>query len=117
LAANHQGEACREAHTGHRPDDRDLTVFERLAERLADRPRELGQLVEEEHTPVRQADFAGAGHPGAAADQSGHRDGMVGSAERPRGRQRRGCWDQPGRRQHLGDLEGLVPVEVGQQPT
>jgi hypothetical protein len=47
-----QGEACREAHTGYRPDDRDLTVFERLAERLADRPRELGQLVEEEHTPV-----------------------------------------------------------------
>ena len=47
---------------------------------------ELGELVEEEDAVVRQGDLAGAGQ-GAAADEPGVGDGVVGRAEGAHGDQ------------------------------
>jgi hypothetical protein len=79
--SHHQREAGREAHAGHGPRDRDRALLQRLAQRLARGPGELGQLVEEQHAPVGQGDLAGPGDL-APADQGGDRDGVVGGAER-----------------------------------
>ena len=114
IGRRHQGEAGREADAGHRPDHRHRPVLQRLAERLAGRPGELGQLVEEEHPMVGQADLAGAGDV-AAADQAGDRDGVVGGPERPRRDQAGARAEEPGRREHPGDLERLVALQRRQQ--
>ena len=55
-------------------------VFERLAQDFEDVARELGELVEEEHAVVREADLAGA-RDHAAADEAGVGDGVVRRAE------------------------------------
>jgi hypothetical protein len=56
------------------------------AQRLENGARKPGQLVEEEHRVVYEAHLAGAGN-GAAADETGVGDGMVG--ERKGRRERR----------------------------
>src|SRR3954454_13824475 len=69
--------APRHAH------DRDVTVLERLPERLERGPLELRHLVEKEDALVREAHLAGPRHPSAATpDQGGYRRGMVRRPER-----------------------------------
>ena len=76
-------ETCRkgEAHGG--PAQRDDAVLQRLAQHLEHVPAELGQLVQEQHAAVGQADLAGA-RDRPAADQAGVADGVV---RRPEGAQ------------------------------
>ncbi len=45
--------------------DIDLARLQRLTQRIEHRALEFGQFVEEQHTQMREADFAGA-HPQAA---------------------------------------------------
>ena len=52
-----------------RPRDGDLAVFERLAQAFERRGAKLGELVEEQHAEVRQADLAGP-RRAAAADEA-----------------------------------------------
>ncbi len=63
--------------------DADLAGFERLAQAVEHRSLEFGQLVEEQHAEMRQADLAGF-HLEPAADERGHRGRMVRIAERAR---------------------------------
>ena len=56
--------------------------LERLAQRIEHRPLELGQLVEEQHAEMREADLARPDAQ-AAADQRRHRRAVVRRAERP----------------------------------
>ena len=60
--------------------DGDDLVLQRLAQHLQHARAELGQLVQEEHAAVRQADLARA-RPVPAADQAGVADGVVRRAE------------------------------------
>ena len=77
----HQHETGGEAERHGRAGDAERAILQRLAEHLEDVAREFGELVEEEHAVVGQAGFAGARHAGAAADQAGVGDGVVGRAE------------------------------------
>ena len=52
-------EARREDRRALAADDRHAAVLQRLAQRLERRPRELGQLVEEQHAVVGEARLAG----------------------------------------------------------
>ena len=61
--------------------DGDDAVLEGLSERLEDGARELRQLVEEEHTVMREGDLAGTGIR-ASADDGRCRRAVVRSAER-----------------------------------
>ncbi len=65
-----QREAGRERERARRAGDVDVAVLERLAERLERVAAELGQLVEEEHAVVREADLART-RERPAADQPG----------------------------------------------
>lgn len=60
-----------------------MARFERLAQDLETSAMKLGQLVEEQHAVVRQADLAGR-RRGAAADHAGIADRVVRIAEWPR---------------------------------
>ena len=50
-----------------------------------------------------------------AADQRGHRAGVVRGHERRRGEQRSVRREQPGHRVDRGDLQGLLRAQLGQQ--
>ena len=56
-------------------------VLERLPQRLERRPRELGELVQEEDAAMREPRLAGT-RPGASADDRRRRGGVVRRAER-----------------------------------
>ena len=92
------------------PGDRDDAVLERLPQRLEHRPRELGQLVEQQDAAMREARLAGSRH-GTAADDRRGRGAVMGRAERRRED------DRAPRRQRSGDrvdprhLERLVAGE------
>jgi hypothetical protein len=78
----HKGGREGQRHRG--AADRHLPVFERLPEDFEDRTVELGQLVEEEHAVVREADLARPRH-GPAATQARVADRVVRRAEGARG--------------------------------
>ena len=63
-------EVGREGQRALRPADGDGFVFHRLAHHLQHAHAKLGQLVQEEHAAVGQADLAGVGLV-AAAHQPG----------------------------------------------
>ena len=71
-----------------RAADGDDLVLQRLAQHLQHVLAELGQLVQEEHAAVRQADLARP-RPVPAAHQPGVGDGVVRRAEGPLADQRR----------------------------
>ena len=77
-------EPGREDRPASDPRDADEAVLERLAERLERGPLELRELVEDEHTPVREADLARL-RPGPAADERRDRRVVVRRAQRPGG--------------------------------
>ena len=64
-------------HPAASPGDRDLARLQRLAQRVERRPGELRRLVEEQHAAVRQRRLAWPGDARAAADDRGHRGGVV----------------------------------------
>ena len=82
------GSSCRRAEIcagkTQRPPtlrDRDRTVLERLPQRLEHEPRELGELVEQEHAEVGERRLARAGRR-AAADDRRRRSGVMRGPER-----------------------------------
>ena len=83
--------------------DHHLAVLQRLLQPLQRAGAELGQLVQEEHPPVGQADLAGA-RPVPAADQPGVADGVVGRAEGPVPDEGRIGGQHPGDAVDLGHL-------------
>jgi hypothetical protein len=74
------GAAGRVGERGGGAGDGELAVFERLAQHFQHLALELGQLVQEEDTMVGQAHLARPGD-GAAADEAGVGDEVVGRAE------------------------------------
>ena len=72
--------------------------------------RDLGQLVEEQHAAVGERQLAGPGR-GAAADQAGARERMVGRAERPPAHEAEPGWPEPRDRVQAGDGERLLGRE------
>ena len=76
----HEARRIGDAVVGAR--DRDLAGLERLAQRVERRRLELRQFVEEQHAVMRERNLAGPGAQ-SAADQRGHRRGMMRRAERP----------------------------------
>ena len=72
----------REGDVGVGAGDADLAGLERLAQRIEHRALEFGQLVEEQHAEMGEADLARP-HPQPAADQRRHRGAVVRRAERP----------------------------------
>jgi ATP-dependent DNA ligase len=63
----------RHPHRDGRARDDHLAVLERLAQRLERRPRELGQLVEEEHAAMRQRSGMSLDECGSRRPESGRR--------------------------------------------
>src|SRR6185436_11852217 len=96
---------------GRRTRDRDPSVLERLAQRLQRVPRELEQLVEKEHSVMRETHLARSRNA-AAADEAGGGDRMM---RRPKGtlEHARGAGQRAGDRMDAGDLERLLLRERG----
>ncbi len=72
----HEHETGRILHREPRAADGDHTILQGLAQDLQHLALELGQLVQEEHAVVRQADLAGLGE-GSAAHERHIADGVV----------------------------------------
>src|SRR3546814_2653967 len=85
------------------PRDADLARLQRLAQAVEYAALELGQLVEEQHAEMREADLARP-HPDAAADQRGHRRRMVRGAERP------GANQASRSEEHTSELQSLMRI-------
>ena len=113
-----QPESRREQRTAAHPCDGDDAVLKRLPQRLEHRPRELRQLVEEEHATVREADLARAGDR-ASADHGRGGGAVVRRPERRSrhearaGRQRPRDGVDPG---HLKRLRGAELREDRRKP-
>ena len=95
--------------------DCDLAVFERLAQRLENGPLELGQLVQEEHSAVREGRLTRS-RSRAASDDGRHRRAVMGRAKRPPVHQRPLSRQQADDGVDARDLESLVPGQLGQHP-
>ncbi len=94
--------------------DGDFAGLQRLAQGIEHRALEFGQLVEEQHAEVRQADFAGA-HFQPAAGQRRHRGGVVRAAERAGAAD--AAFHQRARdRCHHRDFERFGRCQFGQDP-
>ena len=76
-----EAEVGREVCTTACSHDRDNTILERLPQGLEHRARELGELVEEEHSAMREADLAGPGDR-TASDDGRRRGAVMRSAKR-----------------------------------
>ncbi len=97
------------------PRDDHAPFLERLSQRLEDVPIELRELVEEEHTGMRQAHLARR-ETGAAPHECGVRSGVVRCTKRTPAPQPVARAEQA---RHTGDhrrLERFALVERGQQP-
>ena len=104
----HEAGGEGERHGG--AGDGDVAVFERLAQDFENVAGEFGQLVEEEHAVVGEADFAGA-RDHAAADEAGVGDGVVRRAEGALGDEARVRVEHAGDGVDLGGLEGFVETQ------
>ena len=109
----HERDPRRKAHHPLRPDDRDRAVLQWLAQRLERRPRELGQLVEEEHPMVGERRLTGS-RADAAADEARGGDRVMRGAERTSPDQAARAV-QAGDRVQPGHLDRLVTRERRQQ--
>ena len=87
--------------------DHEHAVLHRPAQRLQGVATELGQLVEEQHAVVGEAQLARA-HVRAASDQRGGRRRVVRRAERPPGHEPAAGRQDAGHRLQPRDLERLV---------
>ena len=113
VAGRDERSACGELEGPLGAGDRDRSTLQRLPQRLERMTRELGELVEEEHTPVGEGDLAGP-WARAAADQPSGGDRVVGRTKGPLGGE--AAIAQPGHRADPGDLERLVEVGRRQEP-
>ena len=82
-------------------------ILQRLAQHLQRLRGELGQLVQEQHAPVRQADLPRA-RPGSTTHQPGMTGGVVRRPERPLAHQRRLRRQQSAHTVDAGHLQRLV---------
>ena len=87
--------------------DGDAAIFERLAKRLQHVRMELGDLIEKEHSAMREGDLAGV-RGIAAADETRHGDRVVRRAKRSRGDQAGARGEKPGDAPDGRDFESLV---------
>ena len=108
-------EPGREDDAARGARDRDEAVLERLAQRFENRTVKLGELVEKEHSTMREARLAGA-QVRAAADDRGGRRAVVRRAERRPRDERLLAVDQPGDRVDPCHLERRLGVERRQDP-
>ena len=111
IHGGHQHEAGGEAERHGGAGDAERAIFQRLAEHFENVARKLREFVEEEHAVVRQADFAGTRHAGAAADQAGVGDGVVRRAERALVQQSGARPERAGDAVDFGGFDGLFEGE------
>ena len=86
--------------------------FQWLPEYIQHIPAKFGQLVEEEHAIVRQADLPGPDRR-ATSDEPGVTDRVMRGPERTPRHQRRPSRQRAGDRVNAGGLECLVQSEGG----
>jgi hypothetical protein len=90
--------------------DGDLTILERLAQRLEDVAPELEELVEEQASMVSEGDLAGP-HRIAAADEARGADRVMGSAEGTGADDAAGLGEEPSDGVDGGHLQRLFERE------
>ena len=96
------------------PRHADFSGFQRLAQRIEHRSLEFRQFVEEQHSEMGHADFAGTNLQ-PAADQRRHRGAVMRSAERPLARHLPAL-QRPRDRRHHGHLQRFGRREGRQYP-
>src|SRR5574344_1415834 len=107
IHGSHQHEAGRITNRHFRTGNGDGTVFQRLAENLQHLPTEFRQLIEKQHSIVRQRNLARLG-VGASANQRHIRNGMVRRTERALRHQRRFPSYQSRHRMYFGGFKRLT---------
>src|SRR5207247_4126227 len=105
----------REPHAAGRARDDELAVLERLAQRFERRTLELRQLVEQQHSSMRQAGLAGP-QSRPAADDRRCRRAVMRRAKRRVADQWMVRIDEACDRVDAGDLECLLLLERRQDP-
>ena len=91
----------------------DPTLLDGLSKRVEKMHRELGELIQEQNSPVGQRELSRNGYPGSSAENRRRRGTVVGTAKR---------WSRPdgGRpaagSMSLGDRKGLGGGQVGEDP-
>src|SRR5205085_640899 len=90
-------------------------LLERLAQRVERARRELAELVEKQHTAMRERDLAGPGAAAPAADERGGGCRVGRGAERPRASGTAGRGFAAGRRVAIGP--GLLTFQAGAELT
>ena len=117
VAGRHDDRVRRELERPLAAHDLHAALLERLAQRVHRDPRELRQLVEEEHAAVGERDLA-RHRPRPAAHEPLRRDRVVRGAERALGGEPPAS--DAGRAVDLGDLERLLEAgrrqDSGQPP-
>jgi hypothetical protein len=95
------------------PSDDNFAFFEGLAKDFQHLAFEFGQLIQEKHAIVGEADFTGKGVV-AATHQGYVANGVVGCPKRPAGQQAGVFFEEAGNRIDTGSFEGLFQGEGGQ---
>ena len=106
----HEHEPRGIRHRRQAAADRHLAVLQRLAESLERGEPVLGELVQEEHAQVGEADLAGP-RRASAADEPRRGDRVVRRPEGPPHHQRLARRQQAGHAVDAGDLDGLLARE------
>src|SRR5262249_32107258 len=92
VSGRNQRELGRKRQRFTRAGDGDNAIFDRLAEDFQNARMKFGDLVEKEHSTMREADLAWS-RSGPTTNQAGVADGVVRSAERSLANDRR-VWRQ-----------------------
>jgi hypothetical protein len=94
------------------PSDDDFAFFEGLAKDFQDLAFEFGQLIQEKHAIVGEADFTGNGVV-AATDQGYVADGVVGCPKRPAGQEAGVFFEEASDGVDTGGFQGLFQRRGG----
>jgi hypothetical protein len=90
-----------------------MSVFQGLPQSLEGVSPELGELVQEEHTVMGEANLPGSGNS-PTPDQPTIADGVMGSSEGPAPQQRIAGSQDTGDRMNSGRLQGLLECHRGE---
>ncbi len=127
IRAGDEEEVGREGNRRALAGDPNDAFLQRLAQRIEDQRRELAQLIQEQHPPMGQGDFARARAGRSSADEGGGRGGVMGSPEGsapnrrpgPPARRRSGSASPRETRRHRaegGSTEGSGPAASCRRP-
>ena len=114
IGGAHQGNAAGEAAALTGAADPHLSLLKGLAQLIEHGAAELGQLIEEQHTIVGQAQLPRS-RQRAAANQGRGRAAVVWAAEGTPADQASTLRQQPRHRVQLGEFQGLPVLQGGQQ--